>query len=76
MPEISRFFGILVKMYYNEHHPPHFHAEFAEYQATFSIETRQMIQGDFPTKKAALVTAWPIIHKDALENNWAWFKLG
>lgn len=70
MPEISRFFGIIIKMYFDEHNPPHFHAEFGEYRSTFSIETGQMIQGDFPPKKAALVTAWAIIHKVELEKNW------
>jgi len=70
VPEISRFYGIIIKMYSDEHNPPHFHAEHAEYRATFSIETGQMMQGDFPPTKAALVTAWAIIHRDALLKNW------
>lgn len=70
MPEISRFFGIIIRMYSDEHNPPHFHAEYAEYRATFSIETGQMIQGDFPNQKSALVTAWAIIHKSDLLKNW------
>lgn len=70
MPEISRFYGIVIKMFSDEHNPPHFHAEFAEYRATFSIETGQMIQGDFPNVKAILVTAWATIHKDELLKNW------
>ena len=70
MPEISRFFGIVIKMFADEHNPPHFHTEHAEYRAVFSIETGQMIQGDLPQNKAALVTAWAIIHKDELLENW------
>jgi hypothetical protein len=70
MPEISRFFGIIIKMYYDEHNPPHFHAEYAEFKATFSIETGQMIQGNFPQNKSALVTAWTIIHQETLLQNW------
>ena len=70
MPEISRFYGIVIKMYADDHNPPHFHAECAEYRATFSIETGQMIQGDFPNTKSALVIAWAIIHKDELLKNW------
>lgn len=70
MPEISRFYGIVIKMFADEHNPPHFHAEHGDYRATFSIETGQMIQGDFPPKKSALVTAWAIIHKEELLRNW------
>lgn len=70
MPEISRFFGIIIKMFADEHNPPHFHAEHAEYKATFSIETGQMIQGYFPPNKATLVTAWAIIHQKDLLKNW------
>ena len=69
MPEISRFFGIVIKMFYDDHNPPHFHAEY-EYKATFSIETGQMIQGDFPQNKAFLITAWSIIHQVELLKNW------
>ena len=70
MPEISRFYGIIIKMFADEHNPPHFHAEYGDDRATFSIETGQMIQGDFAPKKAALVTAWAIIHRDELLKNW------
>lgn len=70
MPELSRFLGIVIRMYPNEHNPPHFHAFHADDIAVFSIETGQMIQGDFPLKKAALVTAWTIIHSDELLKNW------
>ena len=70
MPEISRFFGIVIKMFFDDHNPPHFHTEFAEYKATFSIETGQMIQGDFPHNKTSLVTAWTVIHQEELMKNW------
>lgn len=70
MPEVSRFFGIIIRMYSDEHNPPHFHAEYSGMIATFSIETGVMIQGDFPSKQAALVTAWAIIHKPQLIENW------
>lgn len=70
MPEISRFYGIIIKMYADEHNPPHFHAEYGGLRATFSIETGQMIQGEFPINKAAIVTAWAIIHKESLLKNW------
>jgi hypothetical protein len=70
MPEISRFLGIIIRMYPKEHNPPHFHAFHGDDVGVFSIETGQMIQGDFPFKKAALVTAWTIIHCDELLLNW------
>ena len=70
MPEISRFLGIIIKMFSDDHNPPHFHVEFAEFRATFSIETGQMIQGNLPQSKAPLVTAWAIIHKEELIKNW------
>ena len=70
MPEISRFYGIIIKMFSDEHNPPHFHAEHAGDKATFSIETGQMIQGNMPQNKATLVTAWAIIHKEDLMKNW------
>ncbi len=53
MPEISRFLGIIIKMFIKEHNPPHFHAFYGEYAAVFSIETGQMIQGDLPAKKSS-----------------------
>jgi len=70
MPEISRFLGIVIKMYIREHNPPHFHAFYGENVAAFSIETGQMIQGSLPPRKAALVTAWAIIHQKELLKNW------
>ncbi len=76
MPEISRFLGIAIKMFIREHNPPHFHAFYGDDVAVFSIETGQMIQGDFPSRKAALVTAWAIIHQKELLKNWKALKKG
>ena len=45
MPEISRFFGIIIRMYYRDHVPPHFHAHYGEYQAEITIETLEMLKG-------------------------------
>ncbi len=70
MPEISRFLGIIIRMFIKEHNPPHFHAFYGGDVAVFSIETGQMIQGNFPSKKATLVTAWAIIHQKELLKNW------
>ncbi len=70
MPEISRFFKIIIRMFMNEHNPPHFHAYYDNYKASFSIKTGQMIEGNLPHKKAALITAWAIIHEKELMANW------
>lgn len=70
MPEISRFLGIMIKMFLKDHNPPHFHAFYGGDEAVFSIETGQMIQGEFPVRKAALVTAWAIVHREELLDNW------
>jgi len=58
MPEISRFFGIIVYMYFKDHLPPHFHAEYNGQEAQFSIETGNIIVGDLPRKQTRLIQAW------------------
>jgi len=57
-------------MYFNEHAPPHFHAHYQGFKATFSILTGQMIEGKFPQKQAAFVTAWALMHQKDLKANW------
>lgn len=47
MPEIARFYGIVIKLFFGDHPPPHFHAIYGEYNAIFDIETLKMIEGDF-----------------------------
>jgi len=70
MPEISRFFGIVIKMYYNEHQPPHFHAEYGEYGVELSIETLDVIAGKLPRRVLGLVLEWAAEHRDELRENW------
>lgn len=55
MPELSRFLGIVIYMYFNEHNPPHFHAEYNEYNAAISINTLGVIEGKLPSKVLSLV---------------------
>jgi hypothetical protein len=50
MPTISMFYGILIRMYYEDHNPPHFHAVYGEYNGSFDINTLEMIEGDLPKK--------------------------
>lgn len=70
MPEISRFFGIIIYMYAKDHLPPHFHAEYGDEEAMFSIETCNIIIGDLPRKQCRLVQAWAELHKEELMENY------
>lgn len=70
MPEISRFFGIIIYMYSQEHAPPHFHAEYGEYEAIFDIASAEILEGFLPNKQKSLVKAWALIHQDELLRNW------
>ena len=70
MPEISRFYGIVLTMYADDHNPPHIHARYAEYKCKVNINTGEVIAGKFPGKQLKLVQAWLIIHHKELINNW------
>lgn len=69
MPEISRFFGIIIKMFFLDHAPPHFHAEYGNYKAVIDIKTQEVTEGYFPPKQLKLVQAWAIIHEEELLKN-------
>jgi hypothetical protein len=70
MPEISRFYGIVIKMYFNEHLPPHFHAEYGEYEALIHIETLAVIAGKLPSRALGLTIEWASLHQDELSVLW------
>ena len=71
MPEITRFFGIVIKIFFRgEHNPPHFHAVYGEYNGIFEIKTLDMIEGDLSMKAQKLVKEWGEQHKDALMTMW------
>ena len=69
MPEISRFLGIVVRMYYRDHAPPHFHATYGEYDITVDIETG-VTEGRFPRRALAAVLEWFELHQEELRENW------
>jgi hypothetical protein len=69
MPEISRFLGIVISIYYNEHNPPHFHAEYGEYQITVEIESG-IVNGKFPRRALNAVLEWFVLHKEELMQDW------
>ncbi|MEQ6359504.1 DUF4160 domain-containing protein [Thermoanaerobacter thermohydrosulfuricus] len=70
MPEITRFYGIVIKMYFGDHLPPHFHAIYGEYVGMFDINTLEMIEGDLPKRAKELVTEWANRYQHELLNMW------
>jgi hypothetical protein len=70
MPEISRFFGINIYMYFNDHNPPHFHAHYEKNMAIINIETLSVVEGKLPSRVLALVVEWASIHQKELMKNW------
>lgn len=70
MPEISRFFGIIISMFYDEHNPPHFHARYAEYKIVINIHSLQILEGNFPPRALGLVMEWALLHKAELLKDW------
>jgi len=70
MPEISRFFGIIIFMYFDEHNPPHFHARYNENRAVISINELRVLQGHLPKRALSLVLEWANEHRDELMKNW------
>jgi hypothetical protein len=79
MPELARFYGILIRMYAElgaPHHLPHFHAYYQGQQAVFGIDPVMMIEGDFPLRQRRLVEAWAEIHQLALLNDWSLLQQG
>ena len=72
MPVISRFYGMIIKMFFlaSEHNPPHIHVIYGEYVGVIDIRTLQMIQGDLPTKALKIVQEWTQIYQEALLQMW------
>ena len=69
MPEISRFLGIVISMYYREHEPAHFHAKYGGYTVVVGIETG-IVSGRFPKRALGHVLEWSELHKEELLENW------
>ena len=73
MPELSRFFGIIIRMFSEagaQHHIAHFHAYFQNEAAVFSINPVELIAGTFPQKQRRLAEVWAELHQDELRANW------
>lgn len=70
MPEISLFCGIRVTMFYSDHNPPHFHAEYAGHKVLVDIQGGYVIRGALPFRQLKLILAWCELHRDELMQNW------
>ncbi|MCD4747262.1 MAG: DUF4160 domain-containing protein [Bacteroidales bacterium] len=69
MPEISRFYGIVIRMFFSDHSPPHFHIEYQDYDATINIKDG-IVEGKMPRRALKLVFEWLDLHKEELIENW------
>ncbi|MBM3749203.1 MAG: DUF4160 domain-containing protein [Acidobacteria bacterium] len=70
MPEVSRFFGIVIRMYFDEHDPPHFHAIYGGHEARVGIEPIMVLEGRLPNRAASMVIEWAALHQAELLRNW------
>ena len=71
MPIISVFFGIIIRMYHDDHPPPHFHAAYQGFEAFIGIADGEIIHGDLPRKASRIVKQWALDHREELLANWA-----
>ena len=71
MPEVSRFFGIVISMYFDDHQPPHFHARYGDADAVLDIASLRVLRGALPGPAHGLVVEWATAHRDELIANWA-----
>ena len=76
MPEISRFYGIIVRMYYDEHPPPHFHVFYQDKDAAVRIDTLELVRGSLPRRAMVLVAEWALAHREELRQNWSRVERG
>ncbi len=70
MPEISRFFGIVIQMFYDDHSPPHFHARYGRHQAMIGVPELVVLRGSLPPRALGLVMEWAAQHREELGENW------
>jgi hypothetical protein len=70
MPTLSIFFGIIIRMWHDDHPPPHIHVEYQGFEALVKIATGEVSEGGLPRKVAAIVKEWCAVHQAELQDNW------
>ena len=76
MPEISRFLGIVIKMFWNEHNPPHFHAEYGSDKVEIDLKSLAVLKGYLPPRVLGMVIEWAELHQQELIANWESMRSG
>jgi len=76
MPEISRFFGIVISIFYDDHNPPHFHAKYGEFKTKIDIQDLRVLEGFFPSRALGLVVEWASSNRENLLDDWELAKNG
>jgi hypothetical protein len=71
MPEISRFYGITIRVNFSDHSPPHFHAQYAEHEAVIDVNSLAVMEGRLPTRARRLVMEWALLHQEELLQAWS-----
>ena len=74
MPELSRFLGISILMYFDDHNPPHFHVRYNDWRAIISIDELKVLDGNLPARILGLVIEWAELHKKELIQDWDMVK--
>jgi len=70
MPELSRFLGIVIAMYFKDHNPPHFHVLYNEYDAEIEIKNLAILEGELPPRVLGLALEWAGLHREELLDDW------
>ena len=70
MPQISRFFGIIISMYFDDHNPPHLHAQYGDAECLVNILNLTVIEGKIPSRALGMVIEWAALHQQELLDNW------
>ena len=76
MPEVSRFYGIVIRMYFDDHNPPHFHAIYAGNEVEIGIEPIVLLEGNLPIRAMSMVVEWAALHQRELMRNWVRLRNG
>jgi hypothetical protein len=74
MPELSRFLGMVVSMYFDDHNPPHFHVKYNDNRALIAIDDFKVLEGSLPARILGLVVEWADLHKEELMRDWEMVK--
>ena len=76
MPELSRFFGIVITMYARDHPPPHFHARYGEREALIALASSRVLHGSLPRRAQEMVDEWCALHRRELQAAWEALRAG